>query len=162
MVGRSLADSCPVILASTLLPAAADEVGDPAASRTVYVVVVVLAVIGVALIAVTVWLVRSTRPDLALLAPLERMATRRWSRLDPQARRRLLDEVRPEGADPLDRAPDEPEVDREFAAIRPPVGFADLEDRPSAGAPVDPLVLDTELVDPDEADADESGESEPT
>ncbi len=105
-----------------------DAVGDDAASLRVYVVVVILVLIGVALIGLALWLIRQTRPDSELLAPLERMDTRRWRELDPQDRRRSLDEVRPGGAFPIDRAQREPDVDRDFAASRPVRDFSDLAD----------------------------------
>lgn len=106
----------------------AEAVGDDGASVRVYIVVVVLVVIGVSLAALAIWLVRQTRPDRELLAPLERMDGRRWRDLDPQDRRRSLDEVRPAGAFPIDRAKREPDVDSDFASARPLRDFSDLAD----------------------------------
>jgi hypothetical protein len=140
-----LADCCPVLYTtidhlrtSAVLHRQADAVGDDAASLRVYVVIAVLIVIGVLLIALAVWLVRQTRPDPELLAPLERMDARQWRKLGPQDRRRALDDVRPAGAIPLDRAKSEPKVDQDFAATRPVRDFSDLADTPAtepAGTP---------------------------
>lgn len=105
---------------------ATTAVGDPSATRTVYGIVVALVVLGVACIVVLVWLVRATRPDPELLAPLEVMDTRRWRRLDPAGRRRLLDEVRPEAAEPLRREQHEPAFDEEFVQVPPVADFDDL------------------------------------
>ena len=109
-------------MASALLGAG----GDPAASRLVYSIVTALVALGVGLIVLTAWLVRRSRPDLELLEPLELMATRSWRRLDPAGRRRLLDEHRPAGAEPLDRATIEPAVDESFEHIAEPRDFDDL------------------------------------
>lgn len=140
-----LADCCPVLYTtidhlrtSAVLHRQADAVGDDAASLRVYVVIAVLIVIGVLLIALAMWLVRQTRPDPELLAPLERMEARQWRKLGPQDRRRALDDVRPAGAIPLDRAKSEPKVDQDFAATRPVRDFSDLADTPAtepAGTP---------------------------
>lgn len=101
-------------------------VGDPDATRTVYTTVVVLAVLGVLLVALAVWLHRRTRPDRELLAPLEEMQTRRWRRRDPATQLRLLDEARPAAAEPLKRSVSVPRYDADFAADRPVSDFADL------------------------------------
>lgn len=104
--------------------------GDPTASRTVYGAVVVLALIGVAFIILAVWLYKSTRVDLSLLAPLETMSDRKWRRLDPASQRRLLDDERPEGARPLHVAPSAPDVDAEFeSGVHAADGFDDLAER---------------------------------
>lgn len=131
-------------------------VGDDASTRTVYVVVVALVVIGVVLVGLAIWLWRSTRPDPELLAPLELMDRRTWLRRNTQERRRLLDEVRPEDATPLERAPSRPTVDADFAAPRPVRDFDDL-------AADDPLVVDTALRAGDDADTTtvEEGELAP-
>lgn len=100
--------------------------GDPAASRLVYGIVIALIVIGVLLVALAVWLIRQTRVDRELLAPLERMDDRDWRSSTPARRRRLLDEVRPEGAEHHSRPV--PEPDEDFARPRQPVAsFDDLE-----------------------------------
>ncbi len=136
---------------------------DPDSSRIVYGVVIALIVIGVLLIGLAIWVIRQTRVDPELLAPLERMADREWRKRDPAGRRRLLDEVRPEGANPVRPTPEEPEVDDDFEqAERRVPSFVDLPhdladdaadvqpDEPQDGAP--------ESVDADAGDgvADES------
>ena len=77
-------------------------VGDPGRDRTVYATIVLLVALGFTMIMLAVWLLRSTRPDPEVLAPLERMGQRKWRRADPVWQRRHLDEVRPGGADPLE------------------------------------------------------------
>lgn len=106
--------------------AASDPVGDPSATRTVYTAVVVLVVLGVVLAALAGWILRRTRPEPELLAPLEEMDTRRWRRLDPATQRRLLDVARPDGAVPLVPSMSEPDIDIEFMSNRPVTGFEDL------------------------------------
>ena len=114
--------------------------GDPDATRTVYGVVIGLAVVGVALLVVAIWLFRQTKVDPELLAPLERMDDRRWASRDPATQRRMLDEVRPEGAEPLHRERPVPAIDEEFEAeLHPVAGFDDLKD-------VEVVLTDVELV----------------
>jgi hypothetical protein len=101
----------------------------------VYGIVVALVVIGVVLIGIGIWVFRQTRVDPELLAPLERMNDRSWSRRDPATQRRMLDEVRPDEAVPLHREPKEPEPDEEFdQAARPVESFDDLKEPESADA----------------------------
>ena len=100
-------------------------VGDQTSTRTVYAVILALAAIGVVLIFIGAWMVRQTKPDPQLLAPLERMADRSWRQQDPAQKRRTLDEVRPEGAQPLLRETNVPEVDQDFAQPKPSIGKLD-------------------------------------
>lgn len=137
----------PLTVASSLVSSA--DVGDPEASRTVYLTVVGLAVVAVALVAVGVWLIRQTRVDPELLAPLEEIDSRRWRRTDPVGRRRLLDEVRPNGATPQIPTPDRPLLDTEFGVASQRA--LDFDDLAGDGLP-DP--------DPVESDDDESGDEE--
>jgi hypothetical protein len=132
--------------------------GDPDATRTVYAVVIALAAIGVLLIVVAVWLIRQTRVDPELLAPLERMDTRRWERRDPATQRRMLDEVRPDGAEPLHRERAVPALDEEFEAELPTAaGFddlkagVDLSPEPAGAADEDSSASDGEAVGADES-----------
>ena len=67
---------------------------------TVLLLVIALVAIGAAMIAVAVWLVRSTRSDPAALGPLEAMAERRYRRADASGRAAHLDTARPPGAPP--------------------------------------------------------------
>lgn len=104
------------------------RVGDPEATRTVYVTIAILVALGVMLLALAVWVFRRTRPDLELLAPLETMDTRAWHKLDPATQRRLLDEARPAGAKPLRPQASAPAVDSSFATIAPVASFDDLSE----------------------------------
>ena len=86
-----------------------------------------LAVIGVAFVLLAIWIIRQTRPDLDVLAPLERMGDGDWRKRDPSTQRRMLDEVRPEGAQPLTPEPMAPPLDDEFEKNEHPVSsFSDL------------------------------------
>jgi hypothetical protein len=96
-------------------------VSDPGSTRLVYAMVAGLVVIGLAFIGLGVWLIRQTRYDPPVLAPLERMGDRDWRKRDSMTQRRILDEVRPEGAEPLRSQPDVPELDAEFDLSEHPV-----------------------------------------
>ena len=54
-----------MVVASAFIAA----VGDPEGTRTITSIVALLAVLGIGLVMVAVWLFRSTRPDHDLLAP---------------------------------------------------------------------------------------------
>ena len=89
--------------------------------------VIGLVLVGVALILLAVWIIRQTRPDLDVLAPLERMGDGDWKKRDPSTQRRMLDEVRPEGAQPLTPEPMAPPIDVEFEQAGHSVSsFSDL------------------------------------
>jgi hypothetical protein len=92
----------------------------------VYATIVLLVALGFAMILLAVWLLRNTRPDPEVLAPLERMGERRWRRADPVWQRRHLDEVRPGGADPLEPTSAPPATDADFERGPQPIGFDDL------------------------------------
>jgi len=66
-----------------------------------------LVALGVVLLAVTAVFWRSAVEDPVVLAPLEVMADRRFARADESTRSALLNQVRPEGAEPVvhDAAP---------------------------------------------------------
>lgn len=101
--------------------------GDPDSSRAVYGIIAALGALGLLLVMLAIWLIRRTRPDPELLAPLERMADRSWLEQDPVAQRRALDAVRPDGATPIYRAPSVPKIDAEFDRSRPAIAnFDDL------------------------------------
>lgn len=106
----------PFVSGSSALPALI-AAGDPRSTRLVYALVIGLVVIGIALVVLGVWLVRQTRYDPELLAPLERMGDHEWQSCDPVAQRRLLDEVRPEGAVPLQAMPSPPPLIVDFEDI---------------------------------------------
>jgi hypothetical protein len=101
-------------------------VGDPGRDRTVYATIVLLVALGFGLIMLAVWLLRGTRPDPEVLAPLERMGARKWRRADPVWQRRHLDAVRPGDADPLEPTSAPPATDAEFERGPQPIGFDDL------------------------------------
>ena len=92
----------------------ASSVGDPAGTRTITSIVLLLAVLGIALLMLAIWLFRLTRPDKELLAPLEVMGERKWRRADPVWQRRRLDEVRPDEAQPLQPSAAPPDFDEAF------------------------------------------------
>jgi hypothetical protein len=94
---------------------------DPGSTRLVYAMVGGLVIIGLGFVGLGVWLVRQTRYDPQVLAPLERMGDRDWRKRDGMTQRRILDEVRPEGAEPLRSHPDAPELDAEFELSEHPV-----------------------------------------
>ncbi len=112
-------------LSSVVASPSSAAVGDAGSSRLVYAMVIGLIVVGVALVVLAVWILRQTRPDLEVLAPLERMGDGDWKRRDPSTQRRMLDEVRPEGAQPLGSPP--PPIDADFEQQDHPVAsFSDL------------------------------------
>ncbi len=101
-------------------------IGDPDGTRTVTSIIVLLVALGLALVMVAVWVYRTTRPDPELLAPLEVMGERKWRRADPVAQRRTLDDVRPDGARPLQPSVAPPTFDEAFDAGPSASGFDDL------------------------------------
>ncbi len=101
-------------------------VGDPEGTRTITSIVALLVAIGLALLMVAVWLYRSTRPDPELLAPLEMMGERKWRRADPVWQRRRLDQLRPDGAQPLEPSSAPPDIDEAFDLGPTAPGFDDL------------------------------------
>jgi hypothetical protein len=101
--------------------------GDLGSSRLVYGMVIGLVVIGFVLVLLAVWILRQTRPDLEVLAPLERMGDSDWKKKDPSTQRRILDELRPDGAEPLIPASRPPSIDADFEqADHPVTSFSDL------------------------------------
>lgn len=127
-------------MAPSLLPTILASVGDPGRTRTVYAAILFLVALGVALAATAVWIVRSTRRDPEVLAPLEVLGERRFRKLDPVWQRRRLDEVRPAGAVPLSPTPPLPPPDDAFEAGPQATGFDDLS--------IDELLADPLLADP--------------
>jgi hypothetical protein len=94
---------------------------DPGSTRLVYAMVAGLVIVGLAFIGLGVWLIRQTRYDPPVLAPLERMGDRDWRKRDGVTQRRILDEVRPEGAEPLRSQPEPPALDAEFDSSEQPL-----------------------------------------
>ncbi len=74
-----------------------------ASNPTVTGIGVVLVAVGFLLVVVTVRLWRAAAVDPEVLAPLEMMASRRFTRADDEARGRILDEVRHPGAVKIER-----------------------------------------------------------
>ena len=109
-------------------PARWRSVGDPDGTRAVTSIVALLVVLGVGLVMLAVWLFRVTRPDPEVLAPLEVMGERKWRRADPVWQRRRLDEVRPDGAEPLQPSVAPPDLDEAFDLGPAATGFDDLQD----------------------------------
>jgi hypothetical protein len=99
------------VLAAAPVSVAAD---DPGSTRTVYAMVVGLILVGVGFVVLGAWLIRRTRRDLDVLAPLELMGDGDWADQDPATQARMLDAIRPEGARPLRSAPSSPRVDTDF------------------------------------------------
>lgn len=95
-------------------------------------IIALLVALGVGLMVLARWVYRRTRPDPALLAPLEVMGDRSWQRADTVWQRRRLDEVRPDGAEPLVRTVAPPVVDESFDRGPAAHGFDDLR--------IDPLL----------------------
>jgi hypothetical protein len=67
---------------------------------TVAILVAVLVLLGLGMIVLALWLVRSTRSDPQALGPLEVMGDRRWRKGDADRRQANLDTARPAGAWP--------------------------------------------------------------
>jgi hypothetical protein len=72
----------------------AEELSGAEATRRVLLTSGALVLLGLALLIATVWWWRSTRPEHPVLAPLEVMGDRRWSKAGAAERRRLIDESR--------------------------------------------------------------------
>ena len=113
----------PIIATSTIFGSASDD------TRELWSIVALLAVVGIGLAMLSVWLLKTTRPDREALAPLEVMGQRKWRRSDPVWQRRQLDAVRPPGAEPLSPSRTLPVPDEAFDAGPQAPGFDDLEDR---------------------------------
>ena len=132
-------------------------VNDPGSTRLVYAMVIGLVVVGVALVLLAVWLVRQTRYDPPVLAPLERMGDDNWRTSDPATQRRILDEVRPEGAEPLATGTAPPTLDDQFEAHDRPLPAFDYL-RPGLSSEPEP----TPLSDPSAGDGHPTDEPDDT
>lgn len=73
-----------------------ESVSDSGSSITVLVVALTLVALGIALLGVTVWFWRLTRPDPDALGPLAVMSDRDFQRRGPIEQRRALDAARPD------------------------------------------------------------------
>jgi hypothetical protein len=93
---------------------------------TMVVLIVLLIALGMAMVAVAVWLVRSTRTDAPALAPLEVMGDRGFSKADSDERTTKLTSVRPPGAPPpapmlpYDDAEEPPPPEESLPVEQPP------------------------------------------
>lgn len=114
----------------------ADTFDDPENARVILLSAAGLAVIGLLVAAGTVWWWRSSEVEHPALGPLEVMSSRSWWKGDYTSRRRRLEAVRPDGAEPAGPAAtsgSEP-VDLKAAALTSPREFDDLVDFPQEGA----------------------------
>lgn len=82
-----------------------ESVSDSGSSITVLFVSLTLVALGIALLGVTVWFWRLTRPDPDALGPLAVMSDRDFQRRGPIEQRRALDAARPDAV--AIEAPDE-------------------------------------------------------
>ncbi len=158
------------VSAGTIHPMFA-TIGDPDGTRTVTSLIALLVALGLALAMVAIWLHRATRPDPGLLAPLEVMGGRKWRRLDPVGQRRRLDELRPDGAEPLAPSAAPPVLDESFDAGPASPGFDDLHGaddtalgplRTAGGTSTPPPMVDTpQQIDRPAFDEFDGGEIDP-
>ncbi len=109
-------------------------------TSTTIVLVAALVLVGLVMIGVAIWLVRSTRRDSPALAPLEVMGERRWRRSDDVARAGALTEARPDGAPPpaptvpFDAPSDQPSPNGELAPPNPVVSAHTSTEGPAVDA----------------------------
>ena len=96
--------------------------------------------LGIALFIVTFRFWGSAGEDPEVLAPLEVMGDRKFARADEAGRVDLLNEVRPEGAAPVDHIAAPPILDHEPAQQERP--FRDTFDHSDDGVQVVPAVID--------------------
>lgn len=145
----------PVVRITSRLIAAATSSGgtfdDTSASNRVLAVVLALVLLGVALLAYTIWFWRSTKPESSALAPLELIGTRKFRKADDERRKRALATVRP--VDPDQSAVDRPIpelVDLAALASRDLPSLADLADFPAFTElePKDPPLAPADAGDP--------------
>jgi len=131
--------------------------GDPGSTRLVYAMVIGLASIGVLFVLLAIWMIRQTKVDLEMLAPLERMGDREWRKSDPASQRRSLDELRPSGAEPLQTEPHRPRVDSEFEqSDRPVQSFDDLVPVSPEGSDPTPTGVESDELLTSDAQAEDS------
>lgn len=98
-----------------------------------------LVLLGLVLLLLTIWWWRGTRPESPALGPLEVMGDRKWASAAESERRRLLEEFRPEGAEPMNLYVEPEPVDLSVLAREVPPNFDDLRE-PS----IDPEALEIE------------------
>lgn len=127
-----------------------------------------LVVLGLALLAVTVVFWRAAVEDPEVLAPLEVMADRRFARGDESRRLALLNQVRPEGAEPIVHHAAPPVLAREPASeperpFRDPFPHDDdaVDVRERSGEPV-PAIIDPLLSQRAAGAADDASDPDQT
>lgn len=106
LVARSLAGCAATVAflaagAGSVSAADGRRVSDTENTRTVYLVVVGLVLVGCALLAFTMWFWKATKSDHEALGPLEVLGGRRFRGRPPEQRLAMLDTARPVGAIPL-------------------------------------------------------------
>ena len=119
----------------------ADTFDDPENARIILLSAAGLVILGLLIAAGTVWWWRSSEVEHPALGPLEVMSSRSWWKGDYAARRRSIEDARPEGAelvDPPASAPSDP-LDLKASALALPQEFDDLLEFPPV-ATVDPAV----------------------
>ena len=141
-------------------PSVAVAALDPGSTRLVYAMVAGLVLVGIVFVVLGVWLVRQTRYDPPVLAPLERMGDADWRKRDEATQRRILDEVRPKGAEPLRPEAAAPAFDTEFdLSRREPGSVSDLGPGVSTPTPPPPPTRPSSTVEP-QAAADHAPEED--
>ena len=83
-----------VARATGLATSSSSAINDTASTRRIQLMAAGLVALAVALIAITVWFWKSTRPDPESLAPLEMMGRKKWRKSDAIEQRHRLDDVR--------------------------------------------------------------------
>jgi hypothetical protein len=106
--------------------------GDADNARLIYLAAGGLALLGVLLAWATWRWWRSTKPEPAVLGPLEMMGERKWRRADAHHRARLLDEARPPGAERQVVQPQLEDLKDDAEPMSEPDDFGDLRDEPAA------------------------------
>ena len=123
-----------------MLPAQV-TVGDPTAARLVLLIVITLVVVGFALIAVAVWLIRSTRVDPPEVAVLELMTTHAYLAADTEERERMIERVLAEIAEAEAASADRDDVGADTRVENDvPTDSSAIEvatDSPDGGEPAD-------------------------
>ena len=132
----------PIPLRLPSLAVVAATVGDRDGGQMITSIIALLLALGIGLLVLARWVHHRTRPDPALLAPLEVMGDRTWRKADGVWQRRRLDEVRPADAEPLTRTVAPPTVDEAFERGPTAQGFDDLR--------IDPLLPSTNQPSRDE------------
>jgi hypothetical protein len=111
-----------------------EVISDPANERIVRFAVAGLVVLGVVVVAVTVWFWRSTKPEPVALAPLEAMSRRHFDRLSEEQQRARLEAVRDRGPGDAEATSGAPDTGDDTDMVGTPDQF--IPER----APVDPLL----------------------